>query len=482
MSALSSSSQLAYETVASLTGFGLSALSPNGEWFAVASAGRVSIHPVAEPESIAQQLLCVDKIDKMEFSPDSGYLLCAMYSRQAVQVFALKDPQWKCRINESAAGLISAAWAPDSRSILTESDFGIQLSLWGLSSGAQAVISLPKPSTSSKAKHFAFSSCGRFLAVLHRMELTDMVGIYSTLSTPQEVVKWRCRSADVHQIVWLAGGQLLTVDTPLSYRVCVYTPSGELLASYEAYAHALGVRCLAPAPQWIAVGSYDGRVRLLAQGSYEAAFSLPLVHIKDMDPTLLAQGVCTTVEAADGSMDFDATSSSNTSSGVFQHRMLRCLPKASQATQAASSAKGLPAFGVSWLGWSPCEGYLAATEESASRCLWVWDKTAKLVALLVLAAPISCATWHPSSTSSSSPWLVMASGTSWLYFWSPLHGLSRAERPGHAKGFVLTSAVWTASDGSEGTGTGGKAGDSGQHLLLLKAKDSMLLCRLTNEA
>ena len=55
----------------------------------------------AESLEVVNMITCVDKIEKIEFSPDSKYVLCAMYDRCAIQVFSLDDPSWKCRINEA---------------------------------------------------------------------------------------------------------------------------------------------------------------------------------------------------------------------------------------------------------------------------------------------------------------------------------------------------------------------------------------------
>ena len=44
-----------------------------------------------------------------------------------------------------------------------------------------------------------------------------------------ELSKFRARSNDVAGVQWLPGGtHVLTVDTPLQYRFCVYTPMGEV--------------------------------------------------------------------------------------------------------------------------------------------------------------------------------------------------------------------------------------------------------------
>lgn len=103
---------------------------------------------------------CIDKIDKIEFSLDSEYLLCGVYTRSTVQVFSLANPQWRCRINESIAGIVSVTWAPDSRHIIIESDFGIQLAIWSLLENTSYIIHSPKLNC------LAFSDCQRYLLIL----------------------------------------------------------------------------------------------------------------------------------------------------------------------------------------------------------------------------------------------------------------------------------------------------------------------------
>jgi WD40 repeat protein len=211
-----------------LSASSLCVLSPDGLHFAVASAGRVAVRAVSDLDSVSHMLQCVDKIDKIDFSSDSKLILCAMYGRQAVQVFSLEDPEWKCRINESAAGLISAGWTPDPTILYTESDFGIQISLWSLTNGNQSVISFPKPSQRQFRNQFvAFSPCKRFISVVHRMELQDMIGVYS-ISPSAEIIKFKARSSDVNVVFWLPSGHIATLDSPLSYKCCVYSPSGEV--------------------------------------------------------------------------------------------------------------------------------------------------------------------------------------------------------------------------------------------------------------
>ncbi len=49
------------------------------------------------------------------------------------QAFQVCDPQWRCRITEGVAGICWTGWAPDSRHILTLTDFSLALTIWPLS-------------------------------------------------------------------------------------------------------------------------------------------------------------------------------------------------------------------------------------------------------------------------------------------------------------------------------------------------------------
>lgn len=210
-----------------------SAFSADGVFVSAVTAGnRLSVrnHNSLEVSNIFQ---CVDKIDKIEISPDSCYIMCALYSRNVIQVFSVADKDWKCRINEGVAGMINAYWTPDSRNVVVESDFGIQVSIWSLTDSNSVIISLPKPPYTMYSKTGAFSDCGRFFALVHRIELQDQIGVYSVASQTSlgmsEISKFRARSNDVASIYWVPGGtHLITLDSPLTYKFCAYTPMGEV--------------------------------------------------------------------------------------------------------------------------------------------------------------------------------------------------------------------------------------------------------------
>ena len=49
-----------------------------------------------------------------------------------VQVWSVSDPDWACSIEEGAAGVQHARWAPDGQHVLVVSDFQIRTSVWSL--------------------------------------------------------------------------------------------------------------------------------------------------------------------------------------------------------------------------------------------------------------------------------------------------------------------------------------------------------------
>lgn len=62
------------------------------------------------------------------WSSDSEYLFAACAKKGFVEVFKMRDDQWRARIDAGAEGLARAEWAPDGRSILCFSEWGV--SLW----------------------------------------------------------------------------------------------------------------------------------------------------------------------------------------------------------------------------------------------------------------------------------------------------------------------------------------------------------------
>ncbi|MEJ1273260.1 hypothetical protein NN561_004123 [Cricetulus griseus] len=71
---------------------------------------------------------------------------------------------------------------------------------------------------------------------------------------------------DLTGIEWAPNGCVLAAwDSCLEYKVLLYSLDGRLLSAYCAYEWSLGIKSVAwsPSSQFLAIGSYDGKVRLL---------------------------------------------------------------------------------------------------------------------------------------------------------------------------------------------------------------------------
>lgn len=64
-------------------------------------------------------------ITHIGWSCDSEYVLGACTKKGVVHVFKLRDEQWSARIDSGAEGLVKAEWAPDGRTVLCFSEWGV---------------------------------------------------------------------------------------------------------------------------------------------------------------------------------------------------------------------------------------------------------------------------------------------------------------------------------------------------------------------
>lgn len=70
------------------------------------------------------------------WSADSEYVLAASVKTGVVNVYKLRDESWNATIEAGAEGLAKVEWAPDGRSILCFSE-------WGVSSRSIAIVLRP---------------------------------------------------------------------------------------------------------------------------------------------------------------------------------------------------------------------------------------------------------------------------------------------------------------------------------------------------
>lgn len=173
----------------------------------------------------------------------------------------MEEEDWYCRIEDNLAGVLNAIWTPDSRQIITFSDFQLKATIYNLSTKTQSIFRNPKYID----KGYGFSHNGKFLALAERREGKDYVGIYF-IGDWKLLNFFQTDTFDLADLVWSPDDAVIAVwDTILEYKLLIYCPATGLLAKFQPYESALGLKSLqfSENSQFLALGSFDEKVRLL---------------------------------------------------------------------------------------------------------------------------------------------------------------------------------------------------------------------------
>ncbi|XP_040947724.1 WD repeat-containing protein WRAP73 isoform X3 [Gossypium hirsutum] len=234
--------------------------SPNARYIAVAVDYRLMIRDTLSFK-VVQLFSCLDKISYIEWALDSEYILCGLYKRPMIQAWSLTQPEWTCKIDEGPAGIAYARWSPDSRHILTTSEFQLRLTVWSLVNTACVHVQWPKHGS----KGVSFTKDGKFAAICTRRDCKDYINLLSCHSWEIMGV-FAVDTLDMTDIQWSPDDSAIVIwDSPLEYKVLIYSPDGRCLFKYQAYESGLGVKSVSwsPCGQFLAVGSYDQMLRVL---------------------------------------------------------------------------------------------------------------------------------------------------------------------------------------------------------------------------
>ncbi|XP_031830945.2 WD repeat-containing protein WRAP73 isoform X3 [Nomia melanderi] len=149
--------------------------STDGRFFALAFQTNLIIKSCQTFESVCS-FVFTDIIEYLEWSKNSEYVLCANIKKTIIQVYSIHYPEWKYKLIEGSAGLESVTWSPDSKHILTFSNFNIQISIWSLENRNVNHIQNVK----SSLNNLHFTPNGKKLAIIVSNEGEDTIEIYKT--------------------------------------------------------------------------------------------------------------------------------------------------------------------------------------------------------------------------------------------------------------------------------------------------------------
>lgn len=305
--------------------------------------------------------------------------------------------------------MVSCLWAPDSRHILTTAEFNLQITLWSL---------VDKSTSHIKYIKFAqggidFSMDGKYMALAERKDCKDSVSVFDCTEW-QLVQRFEASTKDLAGLAWSPDGKALCVwDSILDYKVLLYRLDGHCLASYSAYDSALGIKGVAwsPSSQFLAIGSYDQKVRVLNHITWK-----PVAEYSHASPVDDANAIVyTEVESKVPHL----------SSGAFATSDATVFPQHSkyEATEVPVSIPSLkpdpekpnPKLGVGTIRFSADGRYMATRNDNSPNTVWVWDIPGlRLSVLLQQLNPVSDFQWDPQE-----PRLAICTSNFKLYLWSP---------------------------------------------------------------
>ncbi|CAJ1339230.1 unnamed protein product, partial [Effrenium voratum] len=203
--------------------------SPNGKYLAGAQQNRLQIR---EPDSmkLLQVFICIDKVERIQWSPDSQFLLTEVARQGLLQVWSMRDAEWSCRIYEGPAGIASARWI-NGETVLVTTEFQLYLSLWQLDGSTEAgsVAQIQRPKFGNRGVALSRDQC--WLAVLRRLDCKDRLGIYNCEERYARLTD-AVLPGDAANLAWGPDDNTILVwempgPTPWCY---VYSLAGECLA------------------------------------------------------------------------------------------------------------------------------------------------------------------------------------------------------------------------------------------------------------
>ena len=310
-------------------------------------------------------------------------------------------------------GVTWTHWSPDSRHLITLSEFKLRFTVWSLREKAATYIKYPKHTP----RGIHFSPNGAYMACGERHDAKDFVMVFCCDD-------WEILShfpVDTHNFVDISFApdncNIALLDSKVNNYVFIYSIDGRHLFTYSSeHGATLGAKSVAWSPhnEFLVVGSHEDNVRVL--NTLIRSHVCYLEHgQKIMDPDVK---IYQEVEKPP-----QLTTTADIKS--IHHEQLRYervivlekvpfkvpQPPTDDTRQAIKTKRG-----VGTLLFSRDDScYLATKSEGNGRVVWIWDmKKMKLDSMLVLSQSVGSMEWHPCESM-----LAVSSGSTHMYIWSP---------------------------------------------------------------
>ncbi|KAG6832303.1 hypothetical protein H0H92_003536 [Tricholoma furcatifolium] len=216
-------------------------------------------------------------ITHIGWSCDSHSILAACAKRGVVHLKQLQDEAWTGRIDCGAEGsvnllllflparrrLVKAEWAPDGRTILCFSEWGLRVTLWSLVTGTATYIQFP----AYPDKGYAFRGDGRCFILAERHKSKETLGVYDVSNSYKLIRHFPLPTTSLSSLsLSPAGSHLAVWEGPLEYKLYVLNLAGSIVTTFSPDRDpGLGIRCVGwhPSGSYLALGGWDDKVHIL---------------------------------------------------------------------------------------------------------------------------------------------------------------------------------------------------------------------------
>ncbi|EGO05153.1 hypothetical protein SERLA73DRAFT_118703 [Serpula lacrymans var. lacrymans S7.3] len=253
----------------------LVAFSPGAHFILNAVADRLVARQHPHPDSSTHPPSHTP-ISHVAWSPDSEYILAASAKKGVVDVFKLRDDAWSARIEAGAEGLLNAIWAPDGRSVLCFSEWGLRVTVWSLTTASANYLQFPL----HPDRAYAFRSDARYFILAERHKSKDTLGVYDTANAYNLVRHFPLPTSNLANLALSPTGDHLAVwEGILQYKLYILSLAGDIRASFSPHPEpAFGIRSAAWHPNglFLAVGGWDDKIYILDSLTWSPAVTFEL--------------------------------------------------------------------------------------------------------------------------------------------------------------------------------------------------------------
>ena len=455
---------------------GLCTWSPNGRYLAlVASRTRLIIRDSSDLQVLRSEVVIFTAsqnsqssdgtINKMQFSPDSEFILVANFKLGLTQIFRVLHSDWKAKITEGPSGLVDIDFCPDSKHLISFADFNVKLTIWSLVDKRTRYIKFPKSKECVK-----FSKNGKFLAVVERRDGRD----YVTLFTCEDWNVYHHFEVDFLNTAKGCGG---VCWSPTSTEICLYSdhleyechvysiPSGQRLMVYKAdkSSFGIGIRKVvwSPCGKVLGVGGGDSKLRLFNSLNWSLIAELQISHqFTKQDKTHIYEEKEISIQ----DVDIDIKIAKEWTSKRIDTQYVSIDKRPVQLAQTKSSKSVVELYGIKDIKFSPNGLYMAIINDSMSTSVYIFDViNLRVDTVLAHRYPVIKCEWGPGKDKSQLMILTQDDGI--LHAYTP-HGVACLGLPTINKDYEAHEIVWNPK---------GKA-------IALVGKTSVVCCRIGSDS